>query len=99
MSDFDMGEVLAAIDRYKAGDEYTAQQAAHADCDFADKQVTCDRCGRTYVCSPWDDFYCAAEGDHCCERCLVSGRQIANIDPEAPLDEPVFHDPASGEDR
>lgn len=65
----------------------------HAACDNAGKRVTCDRCGRTYTCSPWDDFYCAAEGDHCCERCLVGGRLVAEIDPDAPLAELVFREP------
>lgn len=45
---------------------------AHANCpDFADELVKCDRCGREYVCTPSEDFYCAAEGDHCCESCLI----------------------------
>lgn len=35
--------------------------------------VTCDRCGAHYRCTPSQDFYCAAEGDHCCEPCLVAG--------------------------
>jgi hypothetical protein len=44
----------------------------HAECGSnAWKPVHCDRCGRDFVCTPWDDFYCAAEGDHCCERCLI----------------------------
>lgn len=43
----------------------------HPDCDNAGKQVRCDRCGREYVCTPWDDFYCTPEGDHCCEQCLI----------------------------
>jgi hypothetical protein len=45
----------------------------HSACDFAYKQVTCDRCGRTYQCTPADDHYCAAEGDHCCQPCLTGG--------------------------
>ena len=53
--------------------------AAHTACDNADKTVTCDRCGRTYVCTPSDDFYCAAEGDHCCERCLLRDRNLLEI--------------------
>ena len=60
------------------------------------KQVRCDRCGRAYVCSPWDDFYCTPAGDHCCESCLVGGAPIAYVDLEAPLAEPVFHGPAGG---
>lgn len=67
----------------------------HANCGGnAYKPVQCDRCRRTYKCSPWDDYYCSPEGDHCCESCLVGGKQIAYIDLEAPLDKPVFHDPA-----
>jgi len=44
----------------------------HSGCDHAFKPVRCDRCGREFVCTPWDDFYCAAEGDHCCEQCLLA---------------------------
>jgi len=36
------------------------------------KYVTCDRCGRTFMCTPSDDFYCVdGSPDHCCESCLV----------------------------
>ncbi len=45
----------------------------HSRCDFAWKEVHCDRCGREFVCSPADDLYCTDEGDHCCEGCLLSG--------------------------
>lgn len=70
----------------------------HADCGGnGGKVVRCDRCGRQYVCSPWDDYYCAANGpDHCCESCLVGGQPVAYVDPEAPLTEPVFRQPAGG---
>lgn len=59
----------------------------HADCpSFADQPVKCDRCGREYVCAPSSDFYCAAEGDHCCEPCLLAGAGLADLvvmdDPE-----------------
>lgn len=48
----------------------------HANCgSHAYQQVTCDRCGSTYQCTPTADFYCAAEGDHCCEPCLFAGRK------------------------
>lgn len=71
----------------------------HANCGGnAWKTVRCDRCKRTYTCKPWDDFYCAAEGDHCCESCLVGGRPIAYIDLAGPLDEPVYREPAGGPD-
>lgn len=53
----------------------------HSRCDHAYKQVKCDRCGREYVCTPADDFYCAAEGDHCCEACLVGGLPVTVLDP------------------
>jgi hypothetical protein len=43
------------------------------------KQVRCDRCGRNYICTPGDDFYCAAEGDHCCEACLLSGAAVTEL--------------------
>ena len=42
-------------------------------CDFAWKEVRCDRCGREFVCSPADDLYCTDEDDHCCEGCLLAG--------------------------
>lgn len=48
----------------------------HADCDYADKQVRCDRCGTEYVCTPASDFYCTPEGDHCCEPCLIGGKEL-----------------------
>ena len=48
----------------------------HSKCDNAYKPVKCDRCGREYVCTPANDFYCAAEGDHCCEPCLLGGIPI-----------------------
>lgn len=55
----------------------------HEECpSFAWKPVHCDRCGRDFVCTPWDDFYCAAEGDHCCESCLIGDRKLVIVDPE-----------------
>lgn len=54
----------------------------HSQCHHAWKQVKCDRCGREFTCTPLDDFYCAAEGDHCCESCLIGGRELHVIDPE-----------------
>ena len=40
------------------------------------QQVNCDRCGREYQCTPWDDHYETPEGDHCCEACLLKGRPV-----------------------
>jgi hypothetical protein len=59
----------------------------HANCDTAARayqQVTCDRCGHTYQCTPSSDFYCAAAGDHCCESCLLGGLPLHEVlvDPE-----------------
>jgi hypothetical protein len=52
----------------------------HANCpSFALQQVTCDRCGRTFQCTPVDDFYCSADGDHCCEQCLLGGLVLVNL--------------------
>jgi hypothetical protein len=51
----------------------------HSQCNFAWKQVKCDRCDAEYVCTPSSDFYCAAEGDHCCEPCLLGGRGITTV--------------------
>lgn len=48
----------------------------HSKCDWAWKPVKCDRCGAEFVCTPSTDFYCAAEGDHCCEPCLVGGLPV-----------------------
>jgi len=72
----------------------------HTNCGSnAGKSVTCDRCKRTFVCTPWDDYYCAANGpDHCCESCLVGGSPIAYIDLGALLDEPVYRRPAGSPD-
>jgi hypothetical protein len=52
----------------------------HADCGSnAYKPVRCDRCGSEYVCTPANDFYCAAEGDHCCEPCLINGQPLITL--------------------
>lgn len=52
----------------------------HPACDHAGKEVTCDRCGRTYVCAPSDDYYCTPAGDHSCEACLVGGLPLVTLD-------------------
>jgi hypothetical protein len=62
--------------------------SGHETCDHAYKTVTCDRCKRPFTCTPWDDFYCAAEGDHCCERCLIG---------DAPLTLKLADDIAAGD--
>ena len=51
----------------------------HSNCNNAYQPVRCDRCGREYTCTPSDDLYCAAEGDHCCERCLLSGAGVMRM--------------------
>ncbi len=62
------------------------------------QQVQCDRCKRTYQCTPFDDYYCVTDSEeHVCESCLVGGAPIASIDLEAPLADPIFHKPADGE--
>ena len=49
----------------------------HEHCESkAYKPVRCDRCGAEYTCTPASDYYCAAEGDHCCEPCLIGGRPL-----------------------
>ncbi len=53
----------------------------HSSCNFAWQQVRCDRCGRGYQCTPFDDHYCAAEGDHCCESCHVANRPLTVLIP------------------
>ena len=55
----------------------------HSRCDFAWKPVRCERCGREFVCTPWADLYCAADGDHCCEGCLLAGhpKPLIVLDP------------------
>lgn len=40
------------------------------------QSVQCDRCKRTYTCTPWDDHYQTSRGDHCCEACLLDGRPL-----------------------
>lgn len=52
----------------------------HSACDFAGKQVTCDRCGTKYVCTPSSDYYCTPQGDHCCEPCLIGDSELHVID-------------------
>lgn len=43
----------------------------HADCDGSIGQsVTCDRCGRTWTCTPPDPYYCVAGGGHRCDTCM-----------------------------
>ncbi len=59
--------------------------ADHSRCDFAWKEVHCDRCGRESRCTPSDDLYCTDEGDHCCEGCLLAGysQPLIILDPTA----------------
>jgi hypothetical protein len=39
------------------------------------QQVTCSGCGRSYVCSPVDDYYNSTNlEDGVCERCLLGGK-------------------------
>ena len=59
----------------------TGRPTDHSTCNFAWKQVRCDRCGRTYQCTPSDDHYCSAEGDHCCEPCLIGGLPVTVLIP------------------
>lgn len=42
------------------------------------QQVTCSTCGRTYQCTPWDDFYESDghEGGRC-ESCLLGYLPLA----------------------
>ena len=54
----------------------------HSSCDHGGKQVTCDRCGHTYICTPSADYYCTPEGDHCCEPCLLRGLPLIVVEPE-----------------
>lgn len=68
----------------------------HTDCDYAGKQVRCDRCGARYVCSPLADFYCTPAGDHCCEACLVGGLPVKSYvlvgAPDSPDERICGHD-------
>lgn len=61
------------------GRPVAASDFDHSNCDFAYKQVKCDRCATEFVCTPSSDFYCASEGDHCCEPCLLRGAGITEI--------------------
>ncbi|QDY06123.1 hypothetical protein FJK98_02235 [Micromonospora sp. HM134] len=60
-------------------DMFVDAQVDHSACDFGWKPVQCDRCGAKYVCTPSSDFYCAAEGDHCCEPCLLRGMRATSV--------------------
>jgi hypothetical protein len=51
----------------------------HSLCNHAWKQVRCDRCGAEFQCTPSSDLYCAAEGDHCCEPCLLGGLPLTTF--------------------
>jgi hypothetical protein len=52
----------------------------HAQCpNRAWQWVMCDRCRRLYICTPSSDYYCAAEGDHCCEPCLLAAAGITEL--------------------
>lgn len=62
--------------RGDTADMFRPAEVDHSTCDFAYKPVKCDRCGAEYVCTPSSDFYCAAEGDHCCEPCLLRGAGV-----------------------
>lgn len=58
----------------------------HSKCSNAYKQVTCDRCGRTYTCTPSADLYCMPKGDHCCETCLCIDMRVSKITTVTPDD-------------
>lgn len=71
----DIGPLLPALGPAPTA----APQVDHSRCNNAYKQVKCDRCGHEYLCTPSSDFYCAAEGDHCCEPCLLSGTRVSAL--------------------
>jgi hypothetical protein len=62
----------------------------HSGCDFGWQEVRCDRCGREFVCAPWDDLYCTDEDDHCCEGCLLIGhpKPLIVLDPASDISRP-----------
>jgi hypothetical protein len=46
----------------------------------AQQTVTCKTCERTFVCTPWDDYYnatCATDG--VCEPCLLKNHYGDNV--------------------
>jgi hypothetical protein len=48
------------------------------------KAVRCGRCGREYVCAPWDDYMTPAaelqwQGDGVCEPCLLRLARDMNL--------------------
>jgi hypothetical protein len=51
---------------------------SHRDCPpWVDREVTCDRCMRSYTCAPGDDHYCDARSNqHLCEDCLLGGLSL-----------------------
>jgi hypothetical protein len=74
----------------------SAVTADHSTCANGGRRVRCDRCGDEYVCTPQRDFYCAAEGDHCCEVCLMaSARKVAEAVSPPNADHP-HTDPGDG---
>lgn len=40
------------------------------------QQIHCDRCGRDFQCTPWDDHYDQPDGTGVCEPCLLGGRPL-----------------------
>ncbi len=45
--------------------------------------VTCEECGRKYICTPHDDYYTTPDGRGLCERCLVGDLPIRTA--ESPI--------------
>ncbi len=58
--------------------------------DLRWQEVTCSGCGRTYQCTPTDDFYTAvpgrelAEGEGICEGCLLRHHGLVAVPPKEP---------------
>lgn len=56
-----------------------AEPTVPEDFDPRFQQVKCDRCGREYQCTPWDDYYRTPRGDSCCEPCMLGGRPMLYV--------------------
>jgi len=44
------------------------------------KEVTCDECVRTYICTPSDDYYHTPDGRGICEPCLLREAGLDRIE-------------------
>ena len=61
------------------------------------KRVTCRTCGRSYVCTPADDYYGATTlTDGQCERCLIGDTPLVHVQIQADGSGRLVPRPGSG---